>query len=97
MALNASVELSGEDCHKSFLTVRATATNLNRHGAAIQLDRELVIGSVVIVRNKRGKEVTARVVVLLGAARGLFSYGIEFAEQDARTDNFWGITFPSNA
>jgi hypothetical protein len=47
MALKACVQLSGEDRKKSFFTVSATATHLNKHGAAVQLNRDLVVGSVV--------------------------------------------------
>jgi len=47
----------------------ARATNLNRHGAAVQLNRELLVGSVVLVRNKRGTEVSARVVAQLAAGK----------------------------
>lgn len=75
----------------------ASATNLNRHGAAVQSNRELSVGSVVLVRNKRGVEVAARVVAQLAAIRGLPTYAIEFVEMDEKATNFWGITFPSNA
>ncbi len=74
----------------------ARATNLNRYGAAIQLNRELSVGSTVIVRNNRGTQVSARVVAQVSAVEGAGrSYGIEFLEQDDRLKNFWGITFPT--
>jgi hypothetical protein len=74
----------------------ARATNLNKHGAAIQLTRDLAVGSVVRVRNKNGTEAPARIVALLKASQGVSTYAIEFVEQDG-TSNFWGISFPSNA
>jgi len=74
----------------------ARATNLNRHGAAVQLNRELLVGSTVVVRNQRGTLVSARVVAQLGALQGVPTYAIEFVEQDDKAENFWGITFPSN-
>jgi hypothetical protein len=97
MALNAPVGLSGEDRQKCPFTMPAKATNLNRHGAAIQLNRELLVGSTVVVRNKSGTQVSARVVAQLAALQGVPSYAIEFAEQDDddRGKTFWGITFPS--
>jgi hypothetical protein len=73
----------------------AKATNLNKHGAAIQLNRELLVGSIVVVRNKGGTQVSARVVAQLVALQGVPTYAIEFAEQDDRIKTFWGITFPS--
>src|SRR5258708_22103669 len=73
----------------------AKATNLNKHGAAIQLNRELLVGSTVVVRNKSGTQVSARVVAQLAALQGVNTYAIEFAEQDDRVKTFWGITFPS--
>jgi hypothetical protein len=75
----------------------ARATNLNRHGAAVQLNRELLVGSVVLVRNKRGTQVSARVVAQLAAVKGVSTYAIEFVEMGDKASNFWGITFPSNA
>lgn len=95
MALNASVGLSGEDRQKSTFTMPARATNLNKHGAAVQLNRDLSIGAKLMVRHPRGAEVSARVVSLISAVEGLCTYGIEFLEQDERAKNFWGISFPS--
>ena len=97
MALNAPVGLSGEDRQKCSFTMPARATNLNRHGAAVQLNRELLVGSVVLVRNKRGTQVSARVIAQLAAVKGVSTYAIEFVEMDDKASNFWGITFPSNA
>ena len=75
----------------------ARATNLNRHGAAVHLNRELLVGSVVLVRNQRGTQVSARIVARLPALGGVSAYAIEFVEMDDKASNFWGITFPSNA
>lgn len=95
IALKTPIVLSGQDHQKSSFTMPARATNLNRHGATIQLNRELLVGSTIVVRNKRGIQVTARVVALVGALQGAHTYGIEFVEQDERAKNYWGITFPS--
>jgi len=51
MFLNASVGLSGEDRLKCSFTMPARATHLNRHGASVHLSRDLVVGSVIVVRN----------------------------------------------
>lgn len=95
MFLNASVGLSGEDRLKCSFTMPARATHLNRHGASVHLSRDLVIGSVIVVRNKRSTQVSARIVAQLSATEGVSTYGIEFIEQDDRANTFWGITFPS--
>ena len=97
MALNAVIGLSGEDRQKCSFTMPARATNLNRFGAAIQLNRELLVGSTVVVRNKSGTQASARVVAQLAALQGVPTYAIEFVEQDNddRVKAFWGITFPS--
>jgi hypothetical protein len=97
MALNAPVGLSGEDRQKCAFTMPAKATNLNQHGAAVQLNRELLVGSTVVVRNKSGTEVSARVVAQLAGLQGVPTYAIEFAEHhdDDKVKTFWGITFPS--
>ena len=97
MALTASVRLSGEDRLKCSFTVPAKATNLNKHGAAVQLNRDLALGSVLLVRNQAGSHVSARVVAQLTASQGVSTYGIEFVEQEDKTNTFWGISFPQNA
>ena len=96
MALSAPVALSGLDRHKASFKMSSKATNLNRHGAAIQLNRELPVGSTVVVRNARGIELSAKVVAPISAVEGLLTYGIEFVEKDDRTQSFWGISFPTS-
>lgn len=95
LLLSASVMLSGEDRLKCRFTMPARATNLNKHGAAVQLSRELPVGSVINLRNKRGIEVSARVVSQLSATQKISSYGIELVEQDDQASGFWGISFPA--
>src|SRR5262249_48296296 len=97
MFLSAIISLSGEDRLKCSFSMPAQAINLNKHGAAIKLSRDLVVGSVLLVQNKRGTQVPARVVAQLSATQRASTYGIEFVEQDEEANNFWGITFPSNA
>ncbi len=96
MMLHAPVGLTGEDRQKCSFTLTAKAIHLNKHGAAIQLNRELKVGSVVQVKNQRGAQASARVVAQLAALQGVLTYGIEFVELD-EAGNFWGISFPSNA
>jgi hypothetical protein len=50
MLLNASVGLTGEDRLNCSFTIPAKAFNLNQHGAAVQLSRDLIVGSIVMVR-----------------------------------------------
>jgi len=96
MALQAPISLSGQDRQKcAFNLMPARATNLNRHGAAVALQRELLVGSTVAVKNQRGTMVTARVVAQLAAFQGIPTYAIEFLEQNEQSRNFWGISFPS--
>lgn len=97
LPLSSAVAVSGEDRSKCSFTIGAKATNLNKHGGAIQIARELLVGTTVLVRNKRGSQISARVVSQINAEQGLLRYGIEFVEEDTRATNFWGITFPSNA
>lgn len=96
MNLHATVGLSGEDRQKSSFTVPVRASHLNKHGAAVQLTRELPLGSVVILKNKLGVQISARVVAQINAFHGTLTYGVEFVEQE-ETTNFWGISFPSGA
>lgn len=95
LQLNASVTLSGEDRLKCRFTMPARATNLNKHGAVVQLSRDLVVGSVVHMRNKRGAEISARIVSQLSATQRSSTYGIELVEQNERVNGFWGISFPA--
>jgi hypothetical protein len=96
MALHASVGLSGQDRQKCSFTMQAKATKLNKHGAAVQLSRELLVGSVVSVNNRQGTKLSARIVAQLTAREDLSTYAIEFVEQDERAETFWGIIFPPN-
>jgi PilZ domain-containing protein len=97
IALNARIGLSGQDREKHTFTMPARATHLNKHGAAIQLNRELLIGSAVVVRNDRGTQASARVVAQVSATQGgVYTYGVEFLE-DGGVNDFWGISFPSQA
>jgi hypothetical protein len=96
MALNAPVGLSGQDRQKNAFNLPARATNLNRHGAAVALHRELQVGSTVIVQNKRGTEIAARVVAQLAALQGTPTYAIEFLDKEDKGKTFWGITFPTS-
>jgi hypothetical protein len=97
IALSTSIGLSGHDRQKCPFTTPAKATNLNRHGAAIKVSRDLLVGSTIVLRNPRGTQVSARVVSQLIASQGVSIYAIEFIEQDDAANNFWGITFPSIA
>src|SRR6202041_3736069 len=93
---SVAIALSGEDCLKCSFPLPARATNLNQHGAAVQLTRDLAAGSVVQLRNKNGSQVSARIVSQLKASRGCSTSAIAFVEQDGGGTNFWGISFPSN-
>jgi hypothetical protein len=97
IGVSTQVRLSGQDREKNDFTMPAKATNLNRHGAAIQLGRELSGGSTVVVRNMRGTQATARVVAQVSAAQAFRTYGIEFVETESNLENFWGIAFPPRA
>ena len=97
MALHAAIGVSGEDRQRAAFTITAKATSLNRHGAALQLNRELTVGAIVTVKNQRGAQVSARIVAQLVALHGVPTYAIEFVDQDDSAKNFWGISFPSNA
>jgi len=97
MALSASVGLTGQDRQRLPFTMAAKATNLNRHGAAIQLHRELAVGSTLVVKNQRGASVPARVVAQLAMLQGVPTYAIEFVDQENKAGNFWGITFPTSS
>ena len=73
----------------------AKAINLNKYGAEVQISRDLVVGSVIQVKNTRGVQVSARIVSQVTATQGMSTYGIEFVELQDKASNFWGISFPS--
>ena len=97
MLLKTGVELAGEDRLKCPFVISATATNLNFNGGIIQLARDLTVGSVLMVKNRGGARVSARITACLTSQNGMFAYEIEFVQPDETTNNFWGITFPPNA
>jgi hypothetical protein len=94
VALTASVEVSGEDVAKSSFSLTTTATNLNRNGAMLRLDRDLPVNSALVIKNRRGSRTSARVVSQT-KVRDLYAYGVEFLEAENAID-FWGINFPSS-
>lgn len=94
MALSATVGLSGEDVQNGPFTINAKAVSLNRHGAAVQINRDLPVGSKIVVRNQRGAQISARVVNQIRAIGNVRTFGIEFLDQDD-SQQFWGIAFPS--
>jgi hypothetical protein len=94
--LKATVVISGEDRMKCSFSMPAKAINLNKCGAAIQITRDLVVGSVLRIKNQRHVQISARIVSQLKATAGVSTYGIEFLEQQDNAGNFWGISFPSN-
>ena len=96
MQLHAAIGLEGEDRQKCSFSMKAKATNLNKHGAAVHLSRDLAVGTVLSVKNQRGIQVPARVVALLAAKPDVSTYGIEFVELDENAKNFWGISFPAS-
>ena len=91
--LSARITLSGHDREKRAFTITARATNLNRYGGAIQLPRDLSVGSIIVIRNGHGVQAPARIATQ-SAVRGIYTYGVEFLEGDSVTA-FWGINFPA--
>jgi PilZ domain len=92
VALTVPLEVSGKDVDKSSFKVIATATNLNRHGAMLHLNRDLALNSILVIKNIRGTRTSARVVAQKCVAENHYGYGIEFVEADNVKD-FWGIDF----
>src|SRR6516225_3777083 len=88
LALNVLVRLDGQDRQKcAFTLLPALATGLNRHGAAIQVGRELLVGSTLSVRHGRGGIKTpVRVVAQVRPGQSTFTYGIEFLDSHATRD-----------
>jgi len=91
IALLMHINVAGQDLQNCAFSEAATATNLNLHGAAIHLNRQLIIGSVITVTNRIGLEAPARIVAQVGVAEGAFIYGIEFVK--GRQPNFLGVSF----
>ena len=85
------INVVGQDLQKCAFSEAATATNLNLHGAAIHLNRQLIVGSVVNVKSRDGFESAARIIAQVGVVEGAFIYGIEFVH--GRKPNFLGVSF----
>ena len=65
IALTVPVEISGKDAEQCSFTLTTTASNLNRNGAMLQLNRDLVADSVLVIQNARRARASARVVARL--------------------------------
>jgi hypothetical protein len=94
MALIVAVEASGKDVARSSFSAITTATNLNRNGAMLHLNRDLSLDSVLVIKNSRGARCSVRVVSQTSVADA-HAYGLEFLESENARD-FWGINFPSS-
>lgn len=88
------INVIGNDLERRAFSEAATATNLNLHGAAIHLNRQLILGSVITISNRSGIESPARIVSQVGVVKGEFIYGIEFVQ--GRQPNFLGVSFYSS-
>jgi hypothetical protein len=95
IALTVPVEVSGKDIEKTSFSIRSTATNLNRNGAMLHLNRDLPVDSVIVIQNNRGIRTSARVVSQTTTAANCYAYGVEFLE-DNNVQSFWGIHFPGS-
>jgi hypothetical protein len=93
LSLQATVEVSTNDNGISLM--QAIATNLNRYGARVEVNRELQSGSTIIIRNKAGFQASARIIGGNTTDERLHAYGIEFVDPDEQTAGFWGIFYPS--
>jgi hypothetical protein len=85
------INVAGQDLQNCTFSEAASATNLNLHGAAIHLNRQLIIGSIITITNRIGIEAAARIVAQVGVAEGAFIYGVEFVQ--GRRPNFLGVSF----
>lgn len=88
------VEVSGRDANQESFSFSTTATNLNRNGATLHVNRDLPIDSIIELKNSRGTRTSARIVARVNIVQDLCSYGVEFQGVDEAED-FWGISFPS--
>ena len=93
MALSVSLDVSGEDLNGAPFKLTTRATNLNRHGGMLRLNRDLSVGSTLLLKH-RGHGASARVVRLANSVQGERDYGVELTEAEESKD-FWGIHFPS--
>lgn len=93
--LTVPLEVSGKDVQRCTFTLTTTATSLNRNGASLHLNRDLAVGSVVVVQNSRGTRSSVRIVTQTIAGDGVYMYGVEFLEEADSGKDFWGISFPA--
>ena len=94
MALKARITMSGDDCTSGAFTLPAKATKLNRHGAAIQLNRELFDWFEHATCYKTLATFNSRpVVTRLAHNVGSYVWSRASRSRGCRK-KFWGITFP---
>jgi len=93
VALQQAVGISGQDHNGQEFTVGGKATNLNLHGGAIMVPRQVNVGATLTVRNIQKLEAAVKVVSQIRAVAGMHSYGVQFLND---ADGFWGIHFPQS-
>ena len=94
IALTVAIQVSGEDVEKGSFTLTTTASSLNRTGAALRLNRDLSVGSILVLQNSRGTRTSVRVAAQVLTREGSYMYGVEFTDQADSLGDFWGIAFP---
>ena len=94
--LTVPLEVSGKDAQRCSFTLTTIATSLNRHGAMLHLNRDLLVDSVVVMQNRHGARISARVVAqtnIVGGALRVWR-GVP-GESDCTPDYSYNCLFPS--
>lgn len=91
VSLELPIQVSGTDLTGREFCDRGRTIVVTRHGGKIQLSEKLVPDQEIIVGSLETKcEAPARIVGILGDAKGGYLYGIVFLDEDA---DVWGIEF----
>lgn len=90
IALTVPLEVSGHDVERSSFTLTTTATSLNRNGAALHLNRDLSVGSVLVVQNSRGTRTSARVVAQTPSGEGVYNVRLGIYRRSRWREGFLG-------
>jgi hypothetical protein len=96
VSLSVQIEVFGSNAQGDHFSIRSNATNLNQHGAKLQLTRDLPLDSILVLKNSHGTRTSVRVVALRAVSENQFEYGVEFVEAEKAKD-FWGINFPARS
>jgi hypothetical protein len=91
--LTVPLKVHGQGVDGERFSVETRSHTVSLHGASIELQAKVVLGSVLYLENERTNEkVEGKIVTIRHSRDGKTYVGVEFTDQEL---NFWHMSFPA--